>query len=287
MTLRHFILFLLPLLFAATLPAETRVVQAIPQQVFVEAGGAQAQIYLSGQELPGLRGVRAYQGTTPTACLLPQMTEPLEDRVNVFLVARPDAPLVGDYRIAYLDAAGKSYWLPVSITVVKPGDPRATKDAPAKKLEDAAQSGGREIVVDESSVPTITETSPSPLYLLPNGQAQPLTFKGRNFKGITSVRLRKSSAPPLYRKKQGEIPFQFKDDVLSLQLTVPTDTKPGTAYKIDFLAGRFLALSVELPVVAEAPPALPPAPPVAMPTIITTPPPDDIPSDRIIRLPGT
>ena len=236
-------------LFAIGVQARTTIVEVIPPQVNLQTDGVQIPIVVRGNDLNKAVKAEAWYNGEADPCIFAQFGTPSANRVTVSLIARPDTPVGSVHQLRLVLADGGRVDLPLTVSIVANGDPRATLPDTAEKLEQAVEKDGQRKVISSDQAPVVTATLPRPLYVVPNGQVQTLTFKGRNLEQIISVRIRKAEAPPRYRNKEGELPFRQIQGGLEVEVVSTPNTPIGTKYCIDLLMeGNYLAGTLTFPI---------------------------------------
>ncbi len=241
---------------------------------------------MQGAEAPFVKAARVVSGDRPVQDVLARMTqeeqvqEQLEGSHLVFLTARPGVTAEQKLTLQLLVDDGKKRLRLFPLLLVPEGDPRANAVALPQSIEEAKQLQGKKkkkLIVEESGVPTVKQTDPSPPVIYSDGEPQTLVFRGNLLDQINGVRLRPSSKPPKYRNEQGKIPFRWdkESSALSLELRATPDTAAGTGYAMDFFVDKYLVQTLEITVKhpAEKPAVQIETDTIALPPAIPTPPP--------------
>jgi hypothetical protein len=247
--MKSWLLAMMVSLFAINGLAQTTIVELIPPKVNLQTNGSQIPVVVRGNNLHKVKKVEALYEDQPDSYIFAQLGTPSANRVSVTLIARPDSPVGSAHQLRFELEGGGKLDLPLMLRIVANGDPDATQPDTASKLEQSAEQSGQRKVISSDKAPIVTSTMPRPLYVVPNGQVQTLTFKGVNLDQIVSVRIRKADAPPRYRNKDGELPFRKIQGGLEVDVISTPDTPVGTKYCIDLLLdGNYLAGTLTFPI---------------------------------------
>ena len=223
---------------------EAQITEVVPKVLYLEAGGRQVTVILRGKSLQSLRQVQVLRQGQQVRAIYSRLGTASENRRTVSFIANTTCPLVADYQVIVTLSDGTPVVLPLSLAVVKVGDPKATLPDTATLAEAADVKAGRRIVVAEPLAPVVTATIPAPLVIPPDGKLQKVLIQGKNLKEITEVRVRKSGSPPRYKGAQGLLPFRKILDGVEVEVVAATTTAVGTEFILDLLVKRYLAASV-------------------------------------------
>lgn len=221
-----------------------QVTEVVPKSIFLEAGGRQVTAILRGSGVPSFRQIQVKRQGQAVRAIYTQLGMASDNRRTVSFIASPGCPLSGDYQVLAMTTDGSSLVLPVSLTVVKAGDPKATLPDTASLAEAADVKAGRRIVVSEPLAPVVTATVPAPLVVPPDGQLQKILIQGKNLQEITEVRVRKAGSPARYKGSQGLLPFRQRPEGIEVEVVASPETVLGTEYILDLMVKRYLAASV-------------------------------------------
>jgi hypothetical protein len=247
--MKSWLLAVMVSLFAISVQAQTSIVELIPPKVNLQTNGLQIPVVVRGNNLNKIKKVEAWYEGQPDSYIFAQLGTPSANRVSVTLIARPDSPIGSLHQLRFLLEDGSILNVPLPLRIVANGDPDATQPDTAAKLEQNVEKSGQRKVIESNKAPIVTATVPKPLYVVPNGQVQTLTFKGLNLDQVVSVRIRKADTPPRYRNKEGELPFRHVKDGLEVDVVSTPDTPIGTKYCIDLLLeGNYLAGTLTFPI---------------------------------------
>ncbi|NJL19381.1 MAG: hypothetical protein HC901_03730 [Bdellovibrionaceae bacterium] len=148
----------------ATARAQAPAIDKIsPEQAYLEAGGAYTTLLIRGSALDQITGYEVRREGAASTYLWAQSTPVENGRTGVILLARADAPRDSAYTLHFLTAAGTGGALPLVLTVVEPGDPRALAEAGATARDAVnAAAGASSVVISAEQTPHITSTRPDP-----------------------------------------------------------------------------------------------------------------------------
>lgn len=216
-----------------------------PSELFLGAGGDSRVVIIRGMGLEKLRGARVFRDNKPVSSVLARFTDSGEGQRNLVLLASEAVPQGGGYRVAAGLDNGETRWIPVQVTVVAAGDPRAR----ALTVEDLAKPNPgmttqKVVTIDAETLPQVTSTVPSALRLVAGGGNHVFLLQGRNLDKVTEMRLRLSSKPPVYSGKTGVLPFEKTPHGLRLQIRSSRPQDAGQSYTLDLLVGKYIATSL-------------------------------------------
>lgn len=255
----------LNLLSQTSLPV---VSETVPRILFLEAGGKQVNTIFRGDQLAELEKVFVKNLGATAKTIFTQLAPPSSNSRGVVFIASPVCQIGSNYTVHAVSKNGTVIDIPMSLTVVPLGDPRATLADTATLEQVTQKQNNQRIVVAEKLAPIVTMTKPNPLILAPKNQSQTVLLIGRNLESITEVRVRKFDAKPLYRGSQGILPSRIVSEGLEVDILVGPKTVLGSKFVLDLMVKKYLAASVsltvgnlpELSMIQEVIPTLPPVP---------------------------
>jgi hypothetical protein len=233
--------------FIGSLQAQTQgplVNEVVPKALYLEAGGKQITCILRGTNLHLLKQVQMKKQGQPVGAIYTQLGPASDNRRTLSFMASPQCVPGNEYQVVGITVEGAVMALPVPLTVVRAGDPKATLPDTATLEERTQIQEGNRIVVSQALAPVVTGTIPAPLVIAPQAETQKILIQGRNLKSITEVRIRKSETSARYKGAQGILPFRTVDGAIEVEILTGTTVAPGSRFTVDLMVKKYLAASV-------------------------------------------